>query len=78
MVAQVTGLKPAEFVHVLADAHIYQNHFEQVEEQLLRKPFTLPKLWLNPEIKNIDGFTMEDIKLENYESHPTIKAPMAV
>ena len=78
MVAQVTGLKPAEFVHVLADAHIYQNHFEQVKEQLLRKPFTLPKLWLNPEIKNIEDFKMDDIRLENYESHPTIKAPMAV
>ena len=78
MVAQVTDLKPAEFVHVLADAHIYHNHFEQVKEQLARKPFPLTKLWLNPEIKNIDGFKMEDIKLENYEFHPPIKAEMAV
>ncbi|MDP3766004.1 MAG: thymidylate synthase [Nanoarchaeota archaeon] len=78
MVAQVTGLKPAEFVHTLADTHIYHNHFEQVKEQLARKPFTLPNLWLNPEIKNIDDFTMNDIKLENYNFHPPIKAEMAV
>ncbi len=78
MVAQVSGLKPAEFVHVLADAHIYHNHFEQVKEQLIRKPFPLPKLWLNPEIKNIDDFAMVDIKLENYQHHPPIKAEMAV
>ncbi|MBI1936097.1 thymidylate synthase [Candidatus Woesearchaeota archaeon] len=78
MVAQVTELKPGEFVHTLGDAHIYLNHFEQVKEQLSRKPFPLPKLWLNPEIKNIDDFKMEDIKLENYESHPAIKAEMAL
>ena len=78
MVSQVTNLKAGDFVHVLGDAHIYHNHFEQVKEQLLRKPFPLPKLVLNPEIKNIDDFKMEDIKLENYESHPAIKAPMAV
>ncbi|MEK6828265.1 MAG: thymidylate synthase, partial [Nanoarchaeota archaeon] len=53
-------------------------HFEQVKEQLSRKPFPLPKLWLNPEIKNIDDFTMDDIKLENYQFHPQIKAEMAV
>ena len=78
MVSQVTGLKPGEFIHTLADAHIYHNHFEQVKEQLSRKPFPLPKLWLNPEIKNIDNFTMDDIKLENYQFHPQIKAEMAV
>ncbi|HLC61424.1 MAG TPA: thymidylate synthase [Candidatus Nanoarchaeia archaeon] len=78
MMAQVTNLKAGEFVHTLGDAHIYHNHFEQVKEQLARKPFPLPKLWLNPEIRNIDDFKMEDIKLENYESHPPIKAPMAV
>ena len=78
MMAQVTDLKAGNFVHVLADAHIYQNHFEQVLEQLERKPFKLPFLYLNPEIKNIDDFKMEDIRLENYESHPAIKAPMAV
>ena len=78
MASQVTDLKPGEFIHTLADAHIYNNHFEQVKEQLSRKPFPLPKLWLNPEIKNIDDFTMEDIKLENYQFHPQIKAEMAV
>ena len=78
LIAQVTNLKAGDFVHTLGDAHIYHNHFEQVKEQLSRKPFPLPKLWLNPEIKDIDGFKMEDIKLENYESHPPIKAPMAV
>lgn len=78
MAAQATDLKPGEFVHVLADAHIYHNHFEQVKEQLSRNPFLLPKLWLNPEIKNIDDFAMDDIKLENYQFHPQIKAEMAV
>lgn len=78
MAAQVTGLKPGEFIHILGDSHIYHNHFEQVKEQLSRKPLQLPKLWLNPEIKNIDDFAMDDIKLENYQFHPTIKAEMAV
>ena len=78
MVAQVTGLKPGEFIHTLADSHIYHNHFEQVKEQLKRKPFPLPNLLLNPEIKNIDDFRMGDIELENYEFHPAIKAEMAV
>lgn len=78
MVAQVTGYKPGEFVHVLGDAHIYKNHFDAVKEQLTREPLASPTLWLNPEITDIDKFTMDDIKLENYESHPTIKAPMAV
>ncbi len=78
MVAQVTGYEAGEFVHVLGDAHIYKNHFEAVEEQLKREPLASPALWLNPEITDIDKFTMDDIKLENYESHPSIKAPMAV
>ncbi len=78
MVAQVTGLKPGEFVHTLGDAHIYHNHFEQVKEQLSRTPMKLPQIKLNLEIKNIDDFKMEDIELLNYESHPSIKAPMAV
>ena len=78
MVAQVTDLNPGEFVHVLADAHIYHNHFEQVKEQLARNPMPLPKLILNPKIKNIDKFKMEDIRLENYQCHPPIKAEMAV
>ncbi|MES2668425.1 MAG: thymidylate synthase [Patescibacteria group bacterium] len=78
MVAQATGLKAHEFVHSLGDAHIYSNHFDAVKEQLTRAPFPPPSLWLNPEVKDIDGFAMDDIKLENYESHETIKATMAV
>ena len=78
MVAQVTGLKPYEFVHSLGDAHIYSNHVTQVKEQISREPKPLPKLWLNPEVKDIDSFTMDDIKLKDYESHPSIKAEMAV
>ena len=78
MIAQVTDLKPGEFVHVLADAHVYHNHFEQVKEQLSRKPLPLPKLWLNPSVKNIDDFKMEDIRLEDYQFHPPIKTEMAV
>ena len=79
MMAQVTGLQANECIIILADAHIYLNHFDQVKEQLSREPYTLPKLWLNPEIKNIiDDFKMDDIKLIDYKFHPSIKAPMAV
>lgn len=78
MVAQVVGLEADECILVLGDAHIYLNHFEQVGEQLTREPYYLPKLWLNQEIKNIDDFKMEDIKLVDYKYHPAIKAPMAV
>lgn len=78
MAAQVTNLKPGDFVHTLGDAHIYLNHFEQVKKQLARKPFPLPKLWLNPEIKNIDDFKMQDIKLIDYQHHEPIRAEMAV
>jgi thymidylate synthase len=78
MIAQVCGLEVGEFVHVLGDAHIYLNHVEQVKEQLAREPLPAPTLWLNPEVKDITKFTMEDIKLVGYESHGTIKAEMAV
>ena len=78
MIAQVVGLKPWEFVHTLSDTHIYLNHFGQVKEQLSRKPMPLCKLWLNPKIKDIDDFKMDDIKLVDYQHHPVIKAPLAV
>jgi thymidylate synthase len=78
MVAQVTGLTAHEFVHSLGDTHIYNNHFDAVKEQLAREPYPFPTLKLNPEVKDIFSFKMEDIELEGYESHPTIKAPMAV
>lgn len=78
MVAQVTNYRPGEFIHTLGDAHIYKNHFTQVEEQLKREPFPLPELKLNKDIKNIDDFKMEDITLIDYKHHPTIKADMAV
>jgi thymidylate synthase len=78
MIAQVCGLQVGEFVHTLGDAHIYLNHVDQVKEQLAREPLPLPTLWLNPEKKDIDHFRMDDIRLEGYESHGTIKAEMAV
>ncbi len=78
MVAQVTHLEAGEFIHTLGDTHIYHNHMDQVKTQLQRSPYPLPRLWLNPDIQDIDGFTMDDIKLLDYQSHPTIKAAMAV
>ena len=78
MVAQVTGLKPGEFVHTLGDAHLYSNHMEQVEQQLSRKPFPLPSMKINPAIDNIFDFKFDDFELVGYECHPHIKAPVAV
>ena len=78
MVAQVTGLKPGDFVHTLGDAHIYSNHFEQAREQLRRQPKTLPAMWINPEVKDLFAFRFEDFRLENYVADATIKAPIAV
>jgi thymidylate synthase len=78
MIAQVCDLAIGEFVHVLGDAHIYLNHVEQVNEQLKREPLPAPQLWLNPEIKDITRFTMDDVRLEGYTSHNAIRAEMAV
>ena len=78
MIAQVCGLQVGEFVHVLGDAHVYLNHVEQAKEQIRRAPLPAPKLWLNPEITDITKFTMDDIRLDGYESHGAIAAPMAV
>lgn len=78
MVARVTGLKPGEFIHTLGDAHIYNNHMEQVNTQLARQPRPWPVMKLNPDVKNIEDFTFSDFTLENYDPHPHIKAPISV
>jgi thymidylate synthase len=78
MVAQVTGLKPGDFIHTLGDAHLYSNHFEQAREQLRRTPKALPTMWINPQVKDLFAFRFEDFRLENYVADATIKAPIAV
>ena len=78
MVAQVCGLEPCEFIHTLGDAHLYLNHLEQTELQLSREPFARPTMRLNPEVRDIFGFSIDDFTLENYQSHPHIKAPVAI
>ncbi|HQR02051.1 MAG TPA: thymidylate synthase, partial [Ferruginibacter sp.] len=78
MIAQVCGLQPGEFVHSFGDVHLYNNHFEQAHLQLGRTPFPLPQMKINPTVKDIFGFKYEDFELVNYQSHPAIKAPVAV
>ncbi len=78
MMAQVCGLKPGEFVHTFGDAHIYSNHFEQVERQLSREARPYPQMRLNPEISDLFAFDFDDFELEGYDPHPGIKAPVAV
>jgi thymidylate synthase len=78
MIAQVTGLTPGEFIHVTGDTHLYLNHLDQAREQLARTPKDLPRLQLNPAIKNISDFRYEDIDIAGYDPHPPIKAPIAV
>ncbi|MGE0018750.1 MAG: thymidylate synthase [Draconibacterium sp.] len=78
MVAQVTGLKPGDFVHTFGDVHIYSNHVEQVKLQLTRQPFPLPQMKINPEVKNIFDFKFEDFELIGYQAHPHIKGEVAV
>ncbi|HLP31881.1 MAG TPA: thymidylate synthase [Bacteroidia bacterium] len=78
MMAQVCGLQPGDFVHTFGDAHIYSNHFEQVELQLSREPRAYPTMRINPDVKSIFDFQYSDFTLENYDPHPAIKAPVAV
>jgi thymidylate synthase len=78
MVAQVCGLRPGEFVHTFGDLHLYVNHIEQAREQLSREPRALPRMTLNPAVKDIHGFRYEDFELAGYDPHPAIRAPIAV
>ncbi len=78
MVAQVTGLEPGDFVHTFGDAHLYLNHLEQADVQLAREPYELPRMTLNPNVKDVFGFTYEDFTLDGYQFHPHIPAKVAV
>jgi thymidylate synthase len=78
MMAQVTGLKPGEFIHTLGDAHIYLNHLEQVKLQLTRTPFPLPRMIINPEIHDILSFSFSDFNLQDYQAHPHIKGQISI
>ena len=78
MVAQVTGLQPGDFVHTFGDAHIYNNHLDQIRTQLSREPFPLPQMKINPEVKSIFEFQYSDFELIDYRSHPHIKGDVSV
>ena len=78
MMAQVTGLKAGEFIHTLGDAHLYVNHLEQARLQLTREPKKLPRMVINPDVKDIFSFKFEDFSLEDYDAHPHIKGVVAV
>lgn len=78
MMAQVTGLKPGDFVHTFGDAHLYLNHMDQAHEMLAREPRALPRMVLNPDVRDIFGFSYDDVSLENYDPHPTIKAEISI
>lgn len=78
MVAHVCGYEARDFIHTFGDLHLYSNHLKQAELQLSREPRPLPRLWLNPEVKDIDAFTFEDIRLEDYDPHPHIKGDVAI
>ncbi len=78
MMAQATGLRPGEFVHTLGDAHLYLNHLDQARLQLTREPRQLPRMVINPEVKDIFGFSYDDFSLEGYDPHPHIKAEVSV
>jgi thymidylate synthase len=78
MAAQVSGLKPGEFIHTLGDAHLYANHFDQAREQLARKPKPLPKMWISPAVHDLFAYRYEDFRLDGYVADPNIKAKVAV
>jgi thymidylate synthase len=78
MVAHVTGLAPGEFIHTMGDAHLYNNHLDQADRQLEREPLALPRLELNPDVRDIFGFSYDDVRVVGYEAHPHISAPVAV
>ena len=78
MIAQECGLQPGDFIHTMGDAHIYLNHFEQVDLQLSRTPRQLPRMVLNPDVKSVFDFRIDDFRLEDYDPWPAIKAPVAV
>lgn len=78
MIAQVTALKPGEFIHTFGDLHLYQNHLQQAQTQLMRTPYPLPRMYINPHVRDLFAFTLDDFTLLDYHSHPAIKAPIAV